>query len=145
MSFAGSIRKFGDGVLRKSEAVYRLSVENLAEDMRTSKPQGGNVPYATGNLTRSLRASTSGMPEMGRDGEQFTGQDVGIVTATLKANTPVWLGYQARYARRLNYGMVGPDKLGRVYDQAGSYFVEKAIANWQQSVNKAVLEIKGGA
>lgn len=145
MSFADAIRKFGDGALRKSESVYRLSVENLAEDMRTTKPQGGNVPFDTGNLARSLLASTSGMPNIGRKGQEFTGQDVGIVTATLQAKTPVWLGYQAVYARRLNYGLIGPDKLGRVYDQAGNYFVEKAIANWQQSVNKAILEIKGGA
>jgi hypothetical protein len=70
------------------------------------------------------------------------GGNVGAVTATLPLTQPVWLGYQAAYARRQNYGFVGADALGRVYNQPGSYFVEGAIANWQQIVARAARELQ---
>ena len=49
----------------------------------------------------------------------------------------MWLGYQAIYARRQNYGSVGADKLGRGFNQAGSYFVEGAIEKGPQIVAQA--------
>lgn len=129
---------------RKSEArltaTRRRAVELLAEDMATTKPNGGRVPFLTGNLARSLLASTQGMPTISNS--ISFGGNVGIVTATLRMDQPVWIGYQAAYARRQNYGFVGADSLGRVYNQPGSYFVEGAIANWQQIVARAAKELQ---
>lgn len=88
-------------------------------------------------------ASTQGMPQGAEGAAVFLrDQDVGAVTTTLELGQPVWIGYQAIYARRQNYGFVGADSLGRVYNQAGSYFVEGAIANWQQIVAKAAAELQ---
>ncbi len=70
------------------------------------------------------------------------GGNVGAVTATLRIDQAVWIGYQAGYARRQNYGFVGADSLGRDYNQSGSYFVEGAIANWQQIVVRAAKEMQ---
>lgn len=124
----------------RQTAVYRRSVELLAEDMAKTKPQGGRVPFLTGNLARSLLASVSGMPSI--SGGNFRGSNVGAVTATLEYGQAVWLGYQAAYARRRNYGFVGKDSLGRSYDESGDHFVEGAIENWQAIVDQAVKEIK---
>lgn len=88
-------------------------------------------------------ASTQGMPQGAEGAAVFLkDQDVGAVTASLELGQPIWIGYQAIYARRQNYGFVGADSLGRVYNQAGSYFVEGAIANWQQIVAKAAAELQ---
>lgn len=139
-SFAKQVGAWAAKTEARTQAVYRRSVELLAEDMSTTKAQGGRVPFQTGNLARSLTASTTGMP---KTSASFTvGGNIGAIAATLRLDQPVWLGYQAIYARRQNYGYVGADSRGRVYNQQGHYFVEAAIANWQQIVAQAAAELQ---
>lgn len=140
-SFAAQVDSWVNKTKERQRAVYRRSVELLAEEMTTTRPQGGRVPFLTGNLARSLLASTAAMPKMAEG--PYSGSNVGLVTAKLEMDQSVWLGYQAAYARRRNYGFVGADSLGRNYNESGAYFVEGAIANWQQIVNKAISEVKG--
>lgn len=142
-SFSAAVSAWAAQSEKRLEQTYRRSVELLADEMRETKPNGGRLPFQTGNLARSLMASTQGMPQGAEGAAVFLkDQDVGAVTATLDMDQPIWIGYQAIYARRQNYGFVGADSLGRVYNQAGSYFVEGAIANWQQIVAKAVAELQ---
>lgn len=141
MSFADSIRRWSKKADDRATAAYRTSVDMLAEQMQSTIKEGGNVPADTGNLARSLRASTTQVLQ-GKKDEKYTGQDVGIVTATLTASTPVWIGYQAVYARRMNYGFVGADAKGRVYNQSGHHFVEKALASWPSIVDRAAKKVK---
>lgn len=140
-SFAASVGKWASQSTERISAVHKRSIELLADEMRRTKPFGGRVPVDTGNLARSLRAEKGRMPST-EDGS-FTSQDVGLAVATLKPGEAIYLGYKAKYARRMNYGFVGSDSLGRVYNQQGNYFVEGAIAEWPSIVNKAVSEIKG--
>ena len=123
------------------QAVHRGSVQALAAEMTQTIPNGGRVPVKTGNLARSLLASTSGMPTTGPG--PFTGGDVGPVLLTLEPGDTVWLGWQARYAYRMNYGFVGEDSLGRNYNQSGFGFAEAAAANWSQIVDRVTIEIRG--
>lgn len=122
-------------------AVYRGSVQELAKEMTQTIPNGGRVPVKTGNLARSLLASTTAMPITGPG--PFAGDDIGPVLLTLEAGDTLYLGYQARYARRQNWGFVGEDSLGRSYNQSGFGFVESAAANWSQIVDRVTVEIRG--
>lgn len=124
------------------EITWRRSIELLADELTTTVSNGGRMPHKTGNLARSLLASTSGVPTTGSDGQRFTGQDVGVVVAGLSLGDPIYLGFQAAYARRMNYGFVGTDSLGRSYNQEGFHFVEGAIALWPTLVELAVDEVK---
>lgn len=139
-SFSAAVGKWATQTPQRIAAVRRRSIELLADEMTRTKPQGGRVPVDTGNLSRSLVASTESMPKTSEPPTQ--GFNVGAVTALLRNDQPLWLGYTAVYARRMNYGMVGSDKLGRVYNQSGNYFVEGAIAEWPNIVRKAAREIK---
>lgn len=121
-------------------AVRNTSIDRLSEEMARTREQGGRVPFDTGNLAKSLLASTSGMPTTST--AKFSGGNVGAVTATLRIDQPIWLGYQARYARRMNYGFVGADSMGRVYNQAGNYFVEGAILQWPGIVRQVARELQ---
>lgn len=99
--------------------------------MTKTLPNGGNVPVKTGNLARSLLAKTGSMPstvDIPTGG--FAGQDIGPVLLNWEPGGTLYLGYQAVYARRQNYGFAGTDSLGRTYNQAGFGFVEKAAAKW---------------
>lgn len=139
-SFAAAVGEWAKQTPQRLEAVRNRAIELLDEEMTRTKPNGGRMPVDTTNLSKSSQASTEGMPKES-DGP-FTGSNVGLVTATLRLDQAVWLGLQARYARRQNYGFVGADALGRVYNQQGNYFVEGAIAEWPNLVAKAARELQ---
>lgn len=108
--------------------------------MTRTIPNGGNVPVKTGNLARSLLAQKGSMPTTGEG--PFAGQDIGPVLLDLELGDKVYLGYQANYARRQNYGFVGEDSLGRAYNQSGFGFVEQAAAKWPHIVTRVVIDMR---
>lgn len=139
-SFAATVSAWAKQTPQRLEAVRNRAIDLLAAEMTATIPNGGRVPVDTGNLARSLLASTQGMPKTSET--RASGSDVGLVTLNLRIDQPVWLGYQANYARRMNYGFVGADALGRIYNQQGNYFVEGAIAEWPNLVAKAARELQ---
>jgi len=139
-SFAESVGSWASATEKRLSAVHKRAIEKLAVEMTRTKAEGGNVPVDTGNLYRSLLASTTAMPKTAEG--PFPGSDIASVVATLRLNDTIWLGFQAKYARRINFGFVGADALGRVYNQPGNHFVERAIAMWPQIVREAVEEVK---
>lgn len=139
-SFAAQVGEWASKSEARITAVRNTAIDMLAAEMSNTIPNGGRVPFDTGNLARSILASTQGMPKTAEG--QFSGSNVGLVTATLAADQPVWLGFQAGYAKRMNFGFVGADALGRVYNQSGYHFVEGAIAEWGNIVAKAAKELQ---
>lgn len=142
-SFAAQVGAWASKSEERLTAVRNRSIVLLGEEMTNTKPNNGRVPFDTGNLARSLLASKDEMPKTAEG--PFSGSNVGAVAATLEVDQPVWLGYQAIYARRQNYGFVGADVLGRVFNQPGSYFVEGAIEKWPELVQQAAKEVQDEA
>ena len=142
-SFAETIGKWASRTPERVEAVHKRALEKLAVEMTRTKAEGGNVPVDTGNLYRSLVASTSGMPPT--SDQPSAGSNVNSVIAVLSTNQPVWFGYTAKYARRMNFGFVGADSLGRAYNQQGNHFVERAVAMWPEIVSDAVQEVRNAS
>lgn len=141
-AFSDQLTAWAKATEKRTEAVYRRSVELLAEEMTRTKANGGRVPVDTGALYKSLLASKQAMPRTAAG--PFPGFDIGTVTASLKMSEPVFIGWTANYSRRRNYGFVGADKLGRVYNESGDYFLEGAIAQWPAIVQQASREIQKG-
>ena len=141
--FSESIDAWVSQTKERIDAVHARSFELLGEELAKTKGEGGRVPFKVGNLARSLLASKQGMPNVA-DGP-FAGSNIGLVAATLKADETVFIGYQAIYAARMNYGYVGADSLGRVYNQQGNYFIEGAVAQWPEIVKAAVADIKSNS
>lgn len=141
--FLQTIKEWVGRAPRKVDAVHKRSLEKLAVELTRTKAEGGNVPFDTGNLYRSLVASTSGLPEIKSGPSQ--GSDVGIVIAKLNRKQPIYFGYTAAYARRMNYGFVGSDSMGRVYNQEGNHFLERAVDMWPQIVDESAREVRTGA
>lgn len=141
--FEAAIGKWASKTEERISAVRARSIELLGDEMAKTRPEGGRVPFLTGNLSRSLLASKTAMPKTAEG--PFPGSNLGLLAATIKANETLYIGYQARYARRRNYGFVGRDALGRLYNEQGAYFVEGAVAEWQNIVKKAVRDVRRGA
>ncbi|MHA0335827.1 hypothetical protein [Sphingomonas aquatilis] len=108
-------------------ALLRLSVQALANEMAKTIPNGGNVPVKTGNLARSVVIDNKPPQVIDVLAKQ---QDFSLGLANIKPGDTIYIGYQAKYARRLNYGFAGTDTLGRTYNQSGYGFVEAAAAKW---------------
>jgi hypothetical protein len=125
-------------------AVFQRAVVLLGRELIRTKADGGNLPKVSGNLMRSLLAQIGGIIEIS-DAKDFAATDVGIIAATAILGDEIVFGYQAAYARRMNYGFVGDDKLGREYNQSGNHFVERAINLWPSIVDQAIRDVKNGS
>ena len=119
-------------------ALLRGSLQDLAKEASTTIPLGGRVPVDTGNLARSVVVDNK--PPQIIDG-LATG-DFTLGVANIKPGETVYIGWQAKYARRQNYGFVGPDSLGRVYNQSGFGFAEAAAAKWPAIVQARAAKMR---
>jgi hypothetical protein len=138
-SFSAQVRAFNDKAKRNFSMVHRSAVDKLYQAVVES------TPIKTGNARRSWALSTTAMPQIDQSGAEFTAPpDIGLSIAGLPAGTPVYIGAQAVYIPRLNYGFTGTDSLGRNYNQAGLLFVERNAERWQEFVDQAAREVGVG-
>lgn len=142
MSFAATISDWGRAELERSEAIFQTAAQIVANEVRTSVSEGGRMPVKTGNLRRSLMASTAEMPTIKEGKEVFSDSGIEMVIAGAELGSTVYLGFQAAYAARMNYGFVGQDSLGRTYNQTGFGFVDAVAQRWPQIVTQAETTVR---
>ena len=123
-------------------ALLRNSVQALANEAGKTIPNGGRVPVKTGNLARSVVVENK-PPQQGAADTRYSGGDVTLGVSKVVPGEPVWIGWQAAYSRRLNYGFVGADSLGRVYNQSGHGFAEATAAKWGAIVAEQAAKLGG--
>lgn len=141
--FSAGVRDWTKKTKARQVAIFRIAVQKVVDDMLLTIPKSGNMPIDTGNLRRSLKSSTSSMPEVIGDSDFQFGNDLGGIELTIanaSAGDTLYLGFQAAYARRMEHGFQGIDSLGRTYNQAGFAFVGQAALNWKRYVGEAVRE-----
>ncbi|TWB61693.1 hypothetical protein FBZ98_1011038 [Rhizobium sp. ERR 922] len=142
-SFAAQVSAWASAEMERAEAVYQTAAQTVANEVRTPVAAGGRMPVKTGNLRRSLMASTSAMPTIIEGKQEFTDNPVELVIAGAQLGGTIYLGFQAAYAARMNYGFVGQDSLGRSYNQAGFGFVDAVAQRWPQIVAEAETTVRG--
>lgn len=118
-------------------ALLRNSVQELAKVASTTIPNGGRVPVKTGNLARSVVVDNKPPQVI----EGLAKGDFSLGVAAIKPGDTIYIGWQAKYSRRLNYGFVGADSLGRTYNQAGYGFAEATAAQWPAIVAREAGKI----
>lgn len=117
------------GTVAGLTALLRNSVQALATEAAKTIPNGGRVPVKTGNLGRSVVVSNT-EPKQDAAGVVHASEGFSAGLADIKPGDTIYIGWQAAYSRRMNYGFVGADSLGRVYNQAGFGFAEATAAKW---------------
>jgi hypothetical protein len=120
-------------------ALLRNSVQDLAREASTTIPNGGRVPVKTGNLARSVVVDNK-PPQLI---EGLAKGDFSLGIASIKPGDTIYIGWQAKYSRRLNYGFVGADSRGRVYNQSGYGFAEATAAKWPAIVQRHAVKMGG--
>lgn len=119
-------------------ALLRNSVQALAKEASTTIPNGGRLPVKTGNLARSVVIDNK-PPQII---EGLARGDYSLGLAAIKPGDTIYIGWQAAYSRRMNYGFVGADSLGRTYNQAGYGFAEATAAKWPAIVQAEAAKMR---
>lgn len=101
------------------EAATRAAALPVLNQVRITVPEGGKTPYKSGTYRRSFHMET--------------------VEKTPERCT-VQVGTDSPYGKRLEYGFVGADKLGRVYNQAARPHIRPAL---DENRKPALQEFRG--
>jgi hypothetical protein len=141
--FIAQVGDWCDDAIENIDLVVRggaqLMFEAMTERQASAKETGGGpnayvigkVPVDTGFLvgTSELRVGA-----MRLGGTPSSAMPPDFVAGLLgwKAGEDIEFVFTAPYARRMEYGFVGNDALGRMYNQGGRLFVTTAIARWQE-------------
>ena len=136
-SFGSQVKAWTKKAKRKRKLIMGRSIDLLTDDMLD------NTTVVTGNLRRSLMASTVMMPTFKKD-VKFDAENSGAISLAILGMTegkPFYFGFQAAYAARWNYGFTGTDSLGRRYNQSGSGMVQRSAAKWVAFVKQAEREL----
>ncbi|WP_435170824.1 hypothetical protein [Falsirhodobacter sp. 1013] len=142
--FAATISAWAAATKQRQTAVFRSSAQRVANEVRQTVNEGGRMPIKTGNLRRSLLASTTALPTVST-AKDFSDQsgEITLTIGTAELGQTVYLGFQAAYARRLNNGFVGEDSKGRSYNQEGYHFIEGVAQQWQRIVSEEAVKLQG--
>lgn len=134
MNFAATIGEWGRAEIERAESIFQASAQAVANELRTTVNEGGRLPIDLGNLRRSLVASTAGMQPVKPGQETFADSGIEMVIAGAALGSTLWISFQAEYAMRMEFGFVGTDSLGRVYNQTGFGFATAVAQRWPQIV-----------
>jgi len=121
---------------KRIDAVLKDATQTTIAIAQKTKAKGGRMPVITNTLRDSLESSIAG----GASGE---GEESYILVAgNMKGGDLATFTWTAEYARRVNDGFVGDDKLGRTYSQVGAHFVEGAVDQWPAIVRASIAKAK---
>lgn len=149
---AGTTRGFLQAVnkwTREQEERSETALQNTALEFYNELRDA--TPVDTGNLRNSLIASVNGPaaatvtgPGSSPSDSSFrSGADQSIANImTAKLGDKISYVYSATYARRLNYGFVGFDSLGRYYSQAGRFWIERVGSQYRSIARRVATALR---
>ena len=130
---SAQVKAFADKSKLRQNVIFKTSSERVLREANIPVGQGGRLPFDLGNLMNSITAGTT----------PGGGKDPALVFHQLEVGQTVYAGWSANYAMRQEFGFVGPDSLGRVYNQSGSAFLRSSVQRWQEYVNDAARQAEG--
>lgn len=135
-TFSAQVSDWVRETKRTTTRVHRQAVQDFTEAVV------GDTPVNVGHARRSWLGTTDAMPPIRPDLKEFNnGPATELTIAMLSPGDTYWLGAQAAYVPRLNYGFTGTDSLGRTYNQSGIGWIEKHEALWPSYVRGAERKI----
>lgn len=136
LNFGAEIDEWVKKTEARMLAVFRDAGQEVFSIAQTTRNQGGKLPIKTGFLRNSFISSLNGSTVVSGP----TAYALSFDAASL--GDVVFGGWTAEYARRMEFGFIGTDSLGRNYNQSGFGFVANAAAQWQSIVNRHAARLK---
>lgn len=118
----------------KIDALARQSVQEVCLRAVT------NTPVDTGFLRGSWQPSI-GKPYTGEPVQGDATAKIALSVADLRAGDKFYMRNNAVYAKRIEWGFVGHDSLGRYYNQKGRFMVTDAVKAWPTIVAGVAREL----
>lgn len=149
---AGTTRGFLQAVnkwTRETEERSETALQNTALEFYNELRDA--TPVDTGNLRNSLIASVNGPaaatvtgPGSNPSDSSFrSGAEQSIANImTAKLGDKISYVYSATYALRLNYGFVGYDSLGRFFNQAGRFWIERVGSQYRSIARRVATALR---
>lgn len=144
--FSKAIGKWNQETLQRSEDAFKNGLLDFYDELADA------TPVLTGNLRNSLGVNINGAGDTAVvTGPGNTSADStfrgGASTAIanimqVKLGDRVQFLYGATYARRLNNGFFGADRLGRVYSQPGRFWIERVGARYRSIMRAAASRLR---
>lgn len=136
-SFIAGLEAWASKVGEQADALARQTCQETAERVHAA------TPVDTGNLRGNWQPSIGGVPTEPQDSAPADAAlaDISLVCAGIKAGAVFHMANNAAYARRLEYGFVGTDSLGRTYNQAGRYYVRDTVAKFREIVDEVAADL----
>lgn len=105
------------------------------------------TPVDTGHLRGSLVATVNGATESSGPTNVYQGEGSGAAESyanidAAKLGDRISYRYRATYWRRVNFGFVGMDSLGRSYNQAGRFWIQRVGAQYRSIMRAAATRLK---
>lgn len=121
------------------DALARVACQDLAEEVIDNTPI--DKGFLVGNWQPSLNTVLN-MSEAKAMGNGYVQSKLGLVVAEMEAGDTFYFTNNAAYARRIEFGFVGTDSLGRTYNQSGRHMVTIAIQRWPTIVAGAAAKLQ---
>lgn len=120
----------------------RLNMEILARQtvQRLGREVVEATPVDTGNLRAHWQPSLNAPSNVADPGDP--GAKIALTVINLRLGQTFYMTNSAAYALRIEYGFVGADRLGRVYNQPGQFFVARTLAAWPAIATRVRLELE---
>ncbi len=139
-SYMAAIDRWEQRVPQELLAIAQQAIMNLTQSVVV------DTPFDTGFLRGSWQPSIGDLPGPKKSvtldpGGGMALADASLAVANLTLGETFYYSNACIYARRLEYGFVGEDSLGRTYNQAGRFYVTMNAMAWPTFVNQAVLEV----
>lgn len=131
--FSADLSAWAARVAGRVDELARQSVQETARQVVVA------TPFDTGFLATSWQPSIGAEP---RTNPPSKGADYSAVAAGVTAGSVFWMVNNAAYARRLEFGFVGEDALGRYYNQPGRFYVRGVVARWAQIVDAQARDLR---
>lgn len=144
--FLKAIDKWTQETEEKSERAFQNGLLDFYDELAAA------TPVDTGNLRNSLGANIVGQgagatvtgPGNTSADSTFRGGASGAIATIMRAKIGdrVQFVYGATYARRLNLGFTGFDRLGRYYNQPGRFWIERVGSRYRSIMRAAASRLR---
>lgn len=142
--FVQAVNKWTRETQERSEQAFRNGALDFYDALARE------TPVLTGNLRNSLVAHVGGVtqtvtgPGANPSDSTFRGgaeQSIANIM-NAKLGDKISYVYHATYARRLNLGFVGFDKLGRFFNQPGRFWIERVGSRYRSIMRAAATRLR---
>lgn len=126
-TFAADVKTWSDKALANAEAIFKQSVQDVADQAQRPVAQGGRMPVDTGFLRNSLVSGLNGS-------YLHEGQAAYVLTITgAELGDTVNIGWTANYAKHVEFGTSKMQARG---------FMRSALEDWQRIVATNAAKVK---